>query len=156
VHHHLWGWIWNLPQTTGRMHEEQLEIGFKVFNWSRPRFGKVWDNGSLPTESNSLATLLLSKFFSCLLFFFEKFFGGVGRVLEWTKGRRLVSQSLSRNVIASAKVVNKAICDSRMLGSKPPMCASGTEDLLENTPSPNWPALAPRIGEGTWGSEGRK
>jgi len=56
---------------------------------------------------------------------------------------------LYRNVVTFAKVANKAICDSRVLRSKPPMCANGTEDLLGRTPSPNWPTLASRIGEGT-------
>ncbi len=49
----------------------------------------------------------------------------------------------------SAKVADKAICDSRVPGSRPPMGADGTEDLLGSTPSPDWPAPAPGIGEGT-------
>jgi hypothetical protein len=60
------------------------------------------------------------------------------------------------NVIASAKVANKTICDSRVPRNKPPMCAGGTKDLLGSTPSPNWLALAPGIGEGTRGLEARK
>jgi hypothetical protein len=52
------------------------------------------------------------------------------------------------NVIASTKVADKVICDSRVPGSKPPMYVSGTKDLLGNTPSQNWPTLAPGIGEG--------
>jgi hypothetical protein len=30
IYHHLWGQTWNLAQTTGGMHEKQLEIRFRV------------------------------------------------------------------------------------------------------------------------------
>jgi hypothetical protein len=56
---------------------------------------------------------------------------------------------LYKNVVGLAKVANKVICDSRVLRSKPPMCACGIEDLLGKTLSPNWPILTLGIGEGT-------
>jgi hypothetical protein len=79
------------------------------------------------------------------LFLFEKLFDGVGEVLRRTKGRKLVSQSLYKNVIAFVKVVDK----TRMPKNRPPMCAGGTKDLLGSTPSLNWLVLALGIGEGT-------
>jgi hypothetical protein len=65
------------------------------------------------------------------------------------KGKEASLTILVHKCYCLYKVVDKAICDSRVPRSRPPMCASGTRDLLGSTPSPNCPALAPRIGEGT-------